>query len=109
MAKGLLESQLQKIVLEWFKAQAGYFVWRSYVGPIIRGPSKKLTPNPMAGFPDIFGFDPLNRPFAIELKSQTGKLSDKQKRWLRDLEAKGVHCIVARDLDTVISELKNIS
>ncbi len=105
----MLEAELQKQVLKWFDYQMGYFVWRSYVGPIIRGKRKILSPNPMAGFPDIFGFNPQNRPFAIELKSQTGTLSDKQKKWIKNLEANGVYCVVARDLDWVISEMDNLS
>jgi hypothetical protein len=102
------EAELQKLVLDYLKKKKGYFVWRSYVGPIVRGRAKILSPNPMAGFPDIFGFTDTNKPFAIELKSQTGKLSDKQVNWLQNLKAKGVHCIVARDLETVIIELAKI-
>ena len=98
----MLEAELQKLVLDFLNAKKGYFVWRSYVGPIIRGRTKKLSPNPMAGFPDIFGFDDHNRPFAIELKSQRGTLSEKQVWWLTHLKQKGVKCIVARSLDDVI-------
>jgi len=98
--KPMKESELQKLVLSWFDTKLGYFVFRTYTGPIIHR-NKTMSPNPQAGFPDLFGFSPKNIPFAIELKSATGKLSDKQKVWIKNLRSKGVFCLVARDLDTI--------
>ena len=101
------EADLQKLVLDWFKLQPGYFAFRVYVGPIVRA-NGRFSPNPMAGFPDIFGFDPLNQPFSIELKSPKGVVGPKQTKWMIDLEAKGVYCIVSQSLDYIIKELSHL-
>jgi len=101
------ESELQKQVMDWFKTRPDFLIVRTYVGPIIRGNGRKC-PNPMAGFPDLFGFDPDNKAFAIELKRPDGKLQENQKEWAEKLRAKGVKHIIGRDLDQVIHELTEL-
>lgn len=80
------------------------------MGPIVRGGGKRstfMTPNPLAGMPDIMGFfQNSKRLFAIEVKNSTGKLSDKQKDWIKLLEKNGTACFVARTLQEVIDWLK---
>lgn len=63
------------------------------------------APNPLKGFPDIFGYLPSGRAFVIEVKTETGKLSELQGQWLTRLQNTGVICIVARSLDDVKSLL----
>jgi hypothetical protein len=60
--------------------------------------------NPNSGQPDIFGIykDRTGKLFAIEVKTEDGKLSEGQKEEIRELEKFGVFVIVARDLKTVI-------
>lgn len=106
------ESEIQTTILQWLKV-AGYYAWKVPLGPMaVRGGKDRSRPiwksNPMAGFPDIQGLCK-NRPgrmFVIEVKSRKGRLSDKQKVWLTELENRGVVTIVARDLATVIEILK---
>jgi len=98
------ESVIQTEILQWLLKQPGYLSWRNFIGGIPRGPMQR-SKNPMAGFPDIFGFDINNRAFAIEVKNEIGVTSEKQRIWFAALAAKGVHVFVARDLDTVIAEL----
>lgn len=59
------------------------------------------APNPLKGFPDIFGYLPDGRGFVIEVKTETGKVSPLQNDWLVKLQNTGVICIVARSLDDV--------
>lgn len=99
-----LESYLQKQVLDWINTLPDYVVWRNYVGPIIRGNGIKC-PNPMSGFPDVFGFLPCDRPFAIELKQKEGKLQENQIEWMKLLLSKNVLYIVGRELAQVQADL----
>lgn len=105
-----LESQIQKQILDYLETLPGHLFWRNYVGPIIVG-KKFFAPNPMAGMPDILGFDEKSRPYAIEVKkpktskSGKGKVAVHQREWIKDLEAKGVLCIIAYSLDDVIAGL----
>ena len=102
------ESEIQHAVLEWLNAR-GYCVWRNYVGPRIInvGPKKHFSPSPMAGLPDVIGVlkNQRGRMFAIEIKNDVGKLSEKQEMWIRRLEHSGALVIVTRDLDQVIDVL----
>jgi hypothetical protein len=62
----------------------------------------------MAGLPDILGILKKNpgKLFAIEIKSEKGKLSDDQRKWIYNLESAGAFVIIARDLETVIESLR---
>jgi len=59
--------------------------------------------NKNAGQPDIFGMlkNGSGRLFGIEVKTEIGRLSDEQRRELKELEDAGALIIIARDLDTV--------
>lgn len=59
--------------------------------------------NKNAGQPDIFGIlkNGSGRLFGIEVKTDIGRLSDDQRRELKELEDAGALIIIARDLDTV--------
>lgn len=61
----------------------------------------------MAGLPDVIGVlkNQRGRMFAIEIKNEVGKLSDKQETWIRRLESAGALVIVTRDIDQVIDVL----
>lgn len=63
--------------------------------------------NKNAGQPDIFGIlkNGSGRLFAIEVKNEIGKLSDEQKKEIRELEEAGALVIVSRDLEKVIEIL----
>lgn len=96
------EQDIQKEILDWLSA-SGHKVWKNYLGPkLIKG--GYFTKNPNAGQPDIFGIhgDRTGKLFAIEVKTQEGRLSEGQKNEIRELEKYGVLVVIARDLNTVI-------
>ena len=100
------EAEIQKAILDWLKANQ-YCHWRNYVGPIVRGHSKKFSPNPMAGLPDIMGFSKM-RPgvlFGCEVKTSTGKLSDKQIIWINRITEAGAYAFVARSLEDFVEQI----
>lgn len=58
------------------------------------------TTTSIAGWPDLFAFSPMRRQhFAVELKSQHGRLSPEQRGVLERLEAAGVRTFVWRPAD----------
>jgi len=100
------ESEIQKQILQYLELK-GYMHWRNYVGPILRGPRKLLSKNPMAGMPDILGiFKTRHRLFGIEVKTKKGILAEKQKVWIDKLNDAGAFCIVARDVSDVVEAFK---
>lgn len=105
------EGSIQDATLQLLRI-AGYWVKRMHLGPVIHhvGPSHKLVyaPNPLRGFPDLFGFCKTRRGrlFVIELKSRKGRLADHQKDWIQDLYTQGALCIVARDPITALKLLQ---
>lgn len=100
------ENEIQKQILQYLDLK-GYMHWRNYVGPILRGPRKLLSKNPMSGMPDILGiFNTHHRLFAIEVKANKGKLADKQKVWIERLTEAGAFCMVARDISEVVEAFK---
>ena len=100
------ESEIQSQIIRYLDAK-GYIYWRNYVGPIIRGRGKFMSKNPMAGLPDIIAFlKTHHRMVGIEVKTETGKLSEKQVMWLAKLKEAGCLCIVARSVKDVMDALE---
>jgi hypothetical protein len=101
------EAEFQKLVLSWLKKNR-YKCWKNYLGSLTIGGGKRVV-NPNSGMPDIFGISKKRngKLFAIELKSKNGKLSEKQRVEIKELEENGVYVIVARDLDYIIDHMEN--
>lgn len=102
------ENVIQKQIIQYLEAKR-YTYWRNYVGPILRGPNKILSKNPMSGMPDILGIlNSHHRLFAIEVKSKKGKLHEKQHMWIDRLAKAGTLCLVARHVDDVMEVFEAI-
>lgn len=104
------ETLIQKDIMDTLKL-AGYAVWRMPLGPstYTANGQVRFRPNPLAGFPDLFGILK-NRPgvlFAIEVKTATGKCSEKQLKWLAKLKSLGCVSIVARDPTEALEAIKS--
>lgn len=101
----ILESSIQATIKAWLDLQTWCTAWRVHLGPVLqhRGGKPVWTKNPMTGFPDLGGVLQDGRMFAIECKSATGALSDKQREWGDKLRAFNVLWVEARSLDDVIN------
>jgi thiamine monophosphate synthase len=55
----------------------------------------------MKGFPDIAGIMPNGMFWAIELKTETGKLSKEQTEWIAALNQSGATAVVLRTKDEI--------
>lgn len=63
-----------------------------------------------AGVPDVMIYEPWQLGFgvAIELKSAKGTATPNQKKWLADLETRGWHTAICRNLAEVVSVIKSV-
>jgi hypothetical protein len=66
------------------------------------GGKMRLAP---AGWPDIIGYLPDGRMFAIECKTAEGKASEEQLAWHRRAKANNVVALFARSQQEVIDRL----
>lgn len=102
------ESNIQRVILDWLSWN-GFCHWRNYVGAVIHGIGSKTRfgKNPAKGMPDIMGLmkDGSGRLFAIEVKTETGRVAPHQKEKIAELNENGAVAFVARDLETVIEKL----
>ena len=103
------ESEIQREIIAWLKSEE-YFFFREYLGPVINhfGSKRVFSKNPNAGLPDILGLSKTSPSFffGIEIKSSNGKLSDKQKAKILEIEKAGGYCIATRSLEDVKQLLK---
>jgi len=95
------EGAIVKACLEWLNIY-GAFVWRNNTGCL-----KDKTNRPVffgkPGSADIIGVLPGGRFIAVECKTPKGKLSEKQKEFLQNVEEMGGLTVVARSVDDVIN------
>ena len=79
----------------------GAYVWRNNTGAL-KAKDERLVRFGKPGSSDILGIMPGGRFIAVECKSENGKLSDKQKAFLEEVERLGGLAIVAKSVDDVI-------
>jgi hypothetical protein len=82
--------QTEKAFMSAVKQAAEQLGWLVVHFPRMQG-------NP-AGFPDLLMFRG-GQTILAELKTERGKLSDFQTRWLLDLDAHGIRCFMWRPSD----------
>jgi hypothetical protein len=101
------EKEWQKMVTE----TADWFGWIYYHSrPALTQAGKWATPlQGLAGFPDLVLVHKTRGLVFAELKSQTGRLSDKQERWIDLLTYSGAEAHVWRPTDwpAVLRRLRN--
>lgn len=97
-----LKKQLDKLI-----EVADLCCWRVPLGPILISIGKKKIgiPNPLKGFPDYAGVvsrgEHRGKLYVIELKSEKGRFSDKQKWWLSRLERAGALVCKPRSMNDI--------
>jgi hypothetical protein len=57
--------------------------------------------SPIKGFPDLAGVLPNGKFFAVELKSEKGRLSPEQIEWITKLNYSGAIAVVLRSKDEI--------
>jgi len=91
--KIMRETDITKIILRELRSM-GVFCWKHWQG----GFAKK-------GIADILGCLPRGRFLAIEVKTENGKLTEYQHRFIDDINRAGGLAFVARTVEDVIQEL----
>lgn len=96
------ESELLSYALKVLK-QSGLVYWRVANGPVMHSIAGKMIRkcSPVKGFPDIAGISPNGKFWAIELKTEKGKLSEEQVRWIAALNDSGATAVVLRTKDEI--------
>jgi hypothetical protein len=106
----MLEAEL----LRYAKAKlerSGLLWWRVANGPSIykEGSKIRFRPSPIAGFPDLAGLTATGRFWAIELKTEKGKLQANQSEWIVRIRASGGIATVVRsfeEFDATVARIK---
>lgn len=99
------ESELLSFALQRLR-QSGLVAWRVPNGPVMHstnGGQKVFKKSPIKGFPDIAGVLPNGKFFAIELKTEKGRLSPEQLEWITRLNMSGAMAIVLRSREEIDS------
>ncbi len=73
-----LESQIQKEIVDYLQSK-GYFVWKNLTEGM-RTSGRGRAKNPNAGMPDLCAVKNGITHY-IEIKTQTGRLSENQLKW----------------------------
>jgi hypothetical protein len=96
------ESELLSFALTCLK-QSGLVYWRVPNGPVVHSIGNKQIrkKSPIKGFPDIAGVFPNGKFFAIELKTDKGRLSAEQVEWITKLNMSGGMALVLRTKDEI--------
>lgn len=96
------ESELLSFALTCLK-QSGLVYWRVPNGPVVHtiGTKQIRKKSPIKGFPDIAGVMPNGKFFAIELKSDKGRLTPEQTEWITKLNMSGAMAIVLKSKDEI--------
>ncbi len=99
----VLEADLQRAIIAWLR-RSGIEYWRMPLGPVLHGGGRKWGENPLKGFPDVAGLLQREQPgrfWAIEIKSDTGRVSQEQAAWILRLKYGGAAVTVVKSLAEV--------
>lgn len=106
------ESRIQQACVKWFRYQFPHFARLLFAVPnggarnavtaaILKGEGV------VAGVADLLLLVP-NRHYhglCIEMKTRTGRQSDNQKEWQKEVESQGYKYIVCRNVDSFIEDV----
>jgi len=97
------ESDLLSYSLKYLKSK-GILHWRVANGPVMHTIGKRVIykPSPIKGMPDIAGLMPCGRFFAIELKSEKGRLSPEQIDWIKRINNSNGIAVVIRTTNELV-------
>jgi penicillin-binding protein-related factor A (putative recombinase) len=105
------EKEIENAILEYLSLQRDVFAWKvNTVGvfdPVKAVFRKSKNRFHMNGVADILGIF-MGKPLAIEVKSQTGRLSPAQHAFLNRFITAGGVAIMARSVDDVVISLEHV-
>lgn len=107
----VLEKVIQHQILV-FLSLTGFFVWRNQSGGIYDKRTQRFRKNigvgRLNGVPDILGILPDGRFLGIEVKSKKGVVRPEQHDFIANIIKRGGVAFVARSVEDVQRELKNL-
>jgi len=98
----ILHYLYKKKIFAWKNQSTGVF------DPIKKIYRKSNNPFHIRGVADILGILPDGRFLAIEVKSQTGRASEEQKKFIWQINARGGKAFIAKSIEDVDSELSDL-
>jgi hypothetical protein len=98
------EGAVVKACLEYLRLR-GIFAWRNNTGSL-RDKNNRPVFFGKPGSADIIGVMPGGRFICIECKAGRGKLSEKQKEFLHNIEQTGGLAVVARSIEDIEKALR---
>lgn len=99
----LSEKQIENQILNWLEWK-NIYAWKTKTtGTFDRRRGCFISTSRLyrKGVADVIGILPMGRLFAIEVKSQKGRLQENQKTFLGEIEKRGGLALVARSLEDV--------
>lgn len=106
------EKEIENAILAWLNHQQRCKAWKNQsIG--VFDPYKRVFRKPNGkyrakGSSDIIGIWN-ERMLCIEVKTNTGKVSEDQKTFLQDMADLGAICIIARSVNDVVTILTTLS
>lgn len=96
----MLEREIQKKCLDWLLKEARFFAWRSNTTGVFDRELGFFRTGPKRGISDIIAVaPPMGRIIGVEVKSATGRISEDQKNFKKNLEEAGGLYWLVRSLD----------
>jgi len=95
---------MRSIMLELSKA--GHMVFRGNVGLFFTKDGRPVKSGLPVGFSDLFGFTDDGRPFFLEVKTATGRISQAQHAFLNAMRSRGALADVVRSVDSALWVLR---
>lgn len=82
---------------------SGLISWRVSNGPVLHkiGPRTIMKKSHIAGFPDWAGITPSGRFWALELKTDKGRIAPHQQEWINRINQTNGIAEVARSFDEI--------
>jgi hypothetical protein len=95
----MTEAELQKACIAMLD-QSGLVHWRIPLGQagMVGRKTGSRGASSILGFPDLCGITPYGQFWAVELKTDKGRLRPSQKVWIQKLEASGALVRVVRSV-----------
>jgi hypothetical protein len=103
--KKLSESDLMRSIMLAL-SEDGHMVFRGNVGLFYTRDGRPVKSGLPVGFSDLFGFTSDGRPFFLEVKTATGRISPAQLSFLNAMRVRGALADVVRSVESALWVLR---